>query len=60
MKKYLYTSHNGILDDHELNSYGKDGWELISHSAVVTAGTFGSSNELRQYYIFKKDFEDGA
>ena len=59
MKKYLYTSHNGILDDHELNAYGSKGWELISHSALVTAGMFGGSNELRQYYIFKKEF-DGA
>ena len=55
MKKFEYKHHNGILEERDLNSFGNDGWELVAHSAVPIAGILGGSNELRQYYVFKRE-----
>ena len=49
-----YKSVQDKLTDKQLNKLGQDGWELVAHSAVVVNGMLGSSNELRQYYIFKR------
>lgn len=48
MDRFDYHTEQTILSDKDLNKLGKDGWELVSHTAVIYAG------ELRQYYIFKR------
>lgn len=47
MNKYEYKSFNCRLTNDQLNELGAEGWELISHTAVV-ANSFG------QYYVFKR------
>lgn len=49
MKKFEYISFNRIVRDPELNKLGADGWELITHTAVV------SPYAAQQYYVFKRE-----
>ena len=49
MKKFEYLHKNDELSLDQLNFYGNLGWELVSHTAVASAGKFG------QYYIFKRE-----
>lgn len=48
MKKYEYISFNNKLSDLELNDLGKNGWQLISHTANL-GGSFA------QYYVFMRE-----
>ena len=43
-----YKHFNSKLSETELNNLGKEGWELVSHTAIYAWG------ELKQYYVFKR------
>ena len=49
MKKYEYKTFQRELYDSELNKLGDEGWQLISHTAVVNESSFG------QYYVFMRE-----
>jgi len=51
--KFEYISFNTKLTDDQLNRLGENGWELVSHTAVVNGRNFG------QYYVFKRQKRDG-
>ena len=54
MKKYeyLFRERATYLLPTELNKFGKDGWELVSHTSTAVKGL---SNILyRHYYTFKR------
>ena len=51
MKKFQYKTFQSALTDEVLNDLGKQGWELVSHTAVM--GTFLGGG---QYYIFKREY----
>jgi len=46
------TESYGPLNDGELNELGKEGWELVSHTALM--GWYTYQNKIRQYYVFKR------
>lgn len=48
MKKFEYISFQEALSDSDLNRLGLEGWELVTHTAVV-------ASEFGQYYIFKRE-----
>lgn len=54
MKKWEYKSVNAKLSDTQLNEFGEQGWELVSHTAVAVSNLFGGSG-FGQYYVFKRE-----
>ncbi len=57
MKKWEYKTSQSKLTDTELNRLGKEGWELVSHTAVVASHFLGAS-DFKQYYVFKRELKD--
>lgn len=53
-KKWEYKSVNAKLSDTQLNEFGEQGWELVSHTAVAVSNLFGGSG-FGQYYVFKRE-----
>lgn len=51
MKKFEYLTIKKYLDQKELNKFGLQGWELITHEAIYVSKT----HELKQNYIFKRE-----
>lgn len=49
MKKFEYKTCECILTDATLNSFGDEGWELVTHSISVIA------DSTAPYYIFKRE-----
>lgn len=49
MRRFEYKSFNYKLSEFELNRFGNEGWELVSHTAVIN-----KDDELIQYYVFKR------
>lgn len=52
MNKYEYKSFNSKLSNERLNELGLEGWELVTHTAVMDSNAFG------QYYVFKRIIKD--
>ncbi|MEK6829005.1 MAG: DUF4177 domain-containing protein [Nanoarchaeota archaeon] len=53
MKKWEYKAVNEKLSESQLNNFGEQGWELVSHTAVAVANILGSA--MGQYYVFKRE-----
>ena len=53
MCKWGYRTFNRSLSEYELNEYGKEGWELISHTAICSV-----LREVIQYYVFKREIKE--
>jgi hypothetical protein len=57
MKKYQYKHFNESLTSEQLNELGQEGYQLVSHSAVVLKeeNYIGTFTTIKQYYIFMKE-----
>jgi hypothetical protein len=49
MKKFEYKIHQGQLTETQLNSLGKEGWKLITHTVA------GERGHWIQHYIFIRE-----
>jgi hypothetical protein len=58
MKKWEYKSFQDKLTDTIMNQLGKQGWELVNHTAVATSDFLGGAGQFKQYYVFKRELKE--
>lgn len=50
MRRFEYKTESGYMNGTSLNSLGKDGWELVSHTHPL-----GRSGNADENWVFKRE-----